>query len=148
MNGIQYLLNLFTNFKSYRFLGHYILMSFFNPINESNVLLRQAMTVPIGYKNLQLPSNPTLQLKDLLPGLYQFKLTVTDSDGATNSTIANVTVLKEIDYPPTANAGPDVVIHLPQNEVTLYGNQSTDDKVCKLLYIKLVFLSIIFENKI
>jgi dyslexia-associated protein KIAA0319-like protein len=87
------------------------------------------MTLPIGYKNLQLPQSQTLQLKDLLPGLYQLRLTVTDSDGAINSTIANVTVLKEIDYPPTANAGPDIVLHLPQNEVTLYGNQSTDDKV-------------------
>jgi hypothetical protein len=90
---------------------------------------RQALVVPIGYTNTKFPSNPTLQLKDLLPGLYQLNLTVTDSDGATNSTIANVTVLKEIDYPPTANAGQDQIIFLPQNDITLMGNQSTDDKV-------------------
>ena len=90
---------------------------------------RQAVTVPIGFTNNQLPSSPTLQLKNLLPGLYQIKLTVTDSDGAVNSTIANITVLKEIDYPPTANAGQDQIIFLPQNEITLMGNQSTDDKV-------------------
>jgi hypothetical protein len=34
----------------------------------------------------------------------------------------------ETDYPPKANAGSDVVIHLPQNSVVLYGNLSTDDK--------------------
>ena len=33
----------------------------------------------------------------------------------------------ETDYPPTANAGPDKIIKLPQNSVVLYGNLSTDD---------------------
>ena len=56
------------------------------------------------------------------------RLTVTDSDGATNSTFASVTVIKEVDYPPKANAGSNVFISLPQNSVTLYGNSSTDDK--------------------
>ncbi|XP_052086036.1 dyslexia-associated protein KIAA0319-like protein isoform X2 [Mytilus californianus] len=69
-----------------------------------------------------------LTLKDLAPGVYMFELTVTDSDGASNSTVANVTVIKETDYPPKANAGSDVVIHLPQNSVILNGNLSTDDK--------------------
>lgn len=32
-----------------------------------------------------------------------------------------------MDYPPVANAGPNQVITLPQNSITLYGNQSTDD---------------------
>ncbi|XP_014670991.1 PREDICTED: dyslexia-associated protein KIAA0319-like protein [Priapulus caudatus] len=69
----------------------------------------------------------TLHLKSLAPGFYQFKLTVTDSDDATNSTIANVTVIKETDYPPTANAGPDKIVKLPSGEITLWGNASTDD---------------------
>jgi len=34
----------------------------------------------------------------------------------------------ETDYPPKANAGSDIVIHLPQNSVVLNGNLSTDDK--------------------
>ena len=33
----------------------------------------------------------------------------------------------ETDYPPTANAGPDKIVKLPQNSVVLYGNASTDD---------------------
>lgn len=37
----------------------------------------------------------------------------------------------ETDYKPTANAGSDIVINLPQNYVTLYGNASTDDKGIK-----------------
>ena len=34
----------------------------------------------------------------------------------------------ETDYPPKANAGSNVILSLPQNSVTLYGNSSTDDK--------------------
>lgn len=59
--------------------------------------------------------------------LFVFSLTVVDSDGASNSTTANLTVNKAVDYPPVANAGPNQVITLPQNSITLYGNQSTDD---------------------
>lgn len=69
-----------------------------------------------------------LVLKGLGPGNYTFKLTVTDSDGLENSTLSNVTVVKDVDYPPKANAGSNVIISLPQNTVTLYGNASTDDK--------------------
>lgn len=115
------------------------------------LVFRQAINGPIGYKHL-LSNSSILKLSDLdRPGLYVFNLTVTDSQNSTNSTTASITVscgsrsspsrstfltmqfrlqvLKEADYPPTANAGPDIVLYLPQNEVTLNGNQSTDDKV-------------------
>ncbi|XP_054708646.1 dyslexia-associated protein KIAA0319 homolog [Uloborus diversus] len=90
----------------------------------------EVLEVPIGY-SVPLNETPTLQLKNLTPGFYRFKLTVTDSKGASNFTFANVTVQKETDYPPTANAKSEVVIFLPQNEVTLNGNLSTDDKGIK-----------------
>ncbi|CAH1773921.1 unnamed protein product [Owenia fusiformis] len=73
-------------------------------------------------------NKPMLVMKDLKPGNYKFKLTVTDTDGASNSTVAELTVIKETDYPPKANAGSNVIISLPHNKVTLYGNASTDDK--------------------
>jgi hypothetical protein len=66
-------------------------------------------------------------VSDLVPGNYTFGLTVTDSDGDSNSTLASVEVIKETDYPPEANAGEPVVIYLPQNQITLNGNKSTDD---------------------
>nr|XP_045006657.1 dyslexia-associated protein KIAA0319-like protein homolog isoform X2 [Jaculus jaculus] len=68
-----------------------------------------------------------LRLSKLVPGNYTFSLTVVDSDGASNSTTASLTVNKAVDYPPVANAGPNQVITLPQNSITLFGNQSTDD---------------------
>lgn len=56
-----------------------------------------------------------------------FSLTVTDSDGAQSSTQATLSVSKAMDYRPVANAGPNQVITLPRNVVTLHGNQSADD---------------------
>ena len=53
---------------------------------------------------------------------------MTDSDGVESSTFANVTVIKQVDYPPKANAGSNLIVALPQNSVTLYANSSTDDK--------------------
>ncbi|XP_060798918.1 dyslexia-associated protein KIAA0319-like protein [Neoarius graeffei] len=70
---------------------------------------------------------PVLTLTSLVPGNYTFSLTVTDSDGAQNSTQAILSVNKAMDYRPVANAGPNQVITLPRNSITLYGNQSTDD---------------------
>ncbi|NXY72901.1 K0319 protein, partial [Glareola pratincola] len=70
---------------------------------------------------------PVLHLSNLVPGNYTFRLTVIDSDGAANSTIASLTVSKPVDYPPIANAGPNQAVTLPQNFITLNGNQSTDD---------------------
>ncbi|XP_059205443.1 dyslexia-associated protein KIAA0319-like protein [Centropristis striata] len=70
---------------------------------------------------------PVLTLTGLVPGNYTFSLTVTDSNGAKNSTQASLLVNKAKDYPPVANAGPNQVIQLPRNSITLYGNQSTDD---------------------
>lgn len=83
---------------------------------------------PIGY-HPQLPEISTLQLADLTaPGNYTFRLTLTDSDGASNSSTATITVLKANDYPPEANAGSDVILYLPANHVTLNGSLSTDDR--------------------
>ena len=54
-------------------------------------------------------------------------MAVSDEDGASASNSAIIYVQEQNDYPPTANAGEDVIVRLPQNKVTLNGNQSSDD---------------------
>lgn len=98
---------------------------------DDNKIVRydwKAIKVPIGYGSVSMPNVSILQLKDLIPGLYLINLTVTDSNNVSDTTTAKLTVLKEIDYPPTANAGADIVLNIPQTEVTLHGNGSVDDK--------------------
>uniref|UniRef100_A0A336KZH6 CSON002553 protein n=1 Tax=Culicoides sonorensis TaxID=179676 RepID=A0A336KZH6_CULSO len=92
----------------------------------------EIISAPIGYQSTKLDTNmlhsSMLQLDNLdLPGNYTFKLTVTDSEQKSNSTTATIEVEKEIDYPPNANAGNDIIIYYPQTNVTLNGNMSTDD---------------------
>nr|XP_008106997.1 PREDICTED: dyslexia-associated protein KIAA0319 homolog isoform X1 [Anolis carolinensis] len=70
---------------------------------------------------------PVLHLFNLVPGNYTFRLMVVDSDGAADSTLAFLRVNKQMDFPPVANAGPNQEISLPQNTITLNGNQSKDD---------------------
>ena len=60
---------------------------------------------------------------------HSTRLTVTDADGASNSTTANVTVVPSIDNPPVAKAGGAQVLVWPNNHITLYGNASFDDNV-------------------
>ncbi|XP_016428114.1 dyslexia-associated protein KIAA0319-like isoform X3 [Sinocyclocheilus rhinocerous] len=74
-----------------------------------------------------LVDTPVLQLQNLSPGEYTFKLTVSDSDGLTDSSTATVRVSKPKDDPPRARAGTDQVVTLPVNHLTLWGNHSTDD---------------------
>ncbi|CAM4702992.1 unnamed protein product [Leuciscus chuanchicus] len=70
---------------------------------------------------------PVLQLQNLSPGEYTFRLTVSDSDGLTDSSTATVRVSSPKDDPPRARPGSDQVITLPLNHLTLLGNHSTDD---------------------
>jgi hypothetical protein len=59
---------------------------------------------------------------------FVHRLTVKDAEGASSQAQAWVTVVKETDYPPEANAGQDVILYLPRNALVLNGNRSTDDR--------------------
>ena len=55
-------------------------------------------------------------------------------------------VEEERDYPPVANAGEDVIIHLPKTEVDLHGNGSSDDHGKYIIDSATIFLSSILSN--
>ena len=62
----------------------------------------------------------------LKQGVYIFKLTVSDSNGATASDSLIVTVNAAVNLPPVANAGTSKTITLPTNSVNLDGSLSAD----------------------
>ncbi|PKN54194.1 MAG: hypothetical protein CVU56_27825, partial [Deltaproteobacteria bacterium HGW-Deltaproteobacteria-14] len=66
---------------------------------------------------------------DLLPGTYDFTLTVTDAFDATSSDLVRVTVSERPNAPPTADAGGDIVVVVDATgfaDATLDGSASSD----------------------
>src|SRR5204863_3980627 len=61
------------------------------------------------------------------PGVYYFKLTVTDNLGLTGVDTMRITVNPAVNLPPTANAGSDVTITLPTSTAQLVGSGTDAD---------------------
>lgn len=70
---------------------------------------------------------PAALASGLVQGVYQFSLTVTDDAGATVSDTTTVTVNPAPNLAPTADAGTDIDITLPQNSVTFNGSGTDPD---------------------
>lgn len=76
------------------------------------------------------PNNLTTDILNLEAGIYEFVLTVTDNEGATASSLIQVTVSDSTapsNLPPIANAGPDIQITLPLNQTPVEGNGTDPD---------------------
>ncbi|ELR73352.1 PKD domain containing protein [Fulvivirga imtechensis AK7] len=70
----------------------------------------------------------SLSLSDLVQGTYIFRFTAMDDDGAENFDEVKVTVFPEsFNLDPTANAGPDLLVELPENAVQINGSGSDSD---------------------
>ncbi|MCC6288569.1 MAG: hypothetical protein IT249_11860, partial [Chitinophagaceae bacterium] len=70
------------------------------------------------------PTNVSTDITNLVEGIYQFQLKVTDNNGASSVSTLTVTV-NAAPLPPVSNAGTDQTITLPVNKVTLNGSGST-----------------------
>jgi hypothetical protein len=72
-------------------------------------------------------NSATTTLTNLVQGVYTFRLTVTDNNGATGTDDVIVTVNPAANQPPTANAGNNITITLPTNSTTLTGSGTDVD---------------------
>jgi hypothetical protein len=79
---------------------------------------------PTTYK-IASPTAASTALTGLVRGTYLFKLTVTNSGGASASANVTVIVNPAATQPPTANAGANITLILPTNSTTLTGSGTT-----------------------
>lgn len=82
---------------------------------------------PVYFTVISSNSSKTL-IKNLVTGIYQFELTVTDNGGLSAKDTMQIIVDPgpTSNHPPVACAGQDQSITLPTNSVTLNGSCSTD----------------------
>lgn len=83
------------------------------------------------------PNNAITLITNLVAGVYQFNLTVTDQGGLTNTATIQITVLAivpPVNQPPVANAGPNQAFSLPQSTTNLDASGSTDPEGGALTY--------------
>ena len=74
------------------------------------------------------PTQAQTVINNLVQGVYQFELKVTDNNGATGKDTVTVTVnAAPANQPPTANAGADRNITLPTNSITQTGSGTDAD---------------------
>ncbi|PZR27834.1 MAG: hypothetical protein DI535_08790 [Citrobacter freundii] len=82
---------------------------------------------------IQTPAQAQTGIRNLVEGVYEFQILVTDNQGATAKDTVKVTVKPAANQPPIAIAGANKVITLPVNSVTLSGS-GTDPENSALTY--------------
>ena len=77
--------------------------------------------------NIINSSSASTNITGLVQGIYQFQLTVTDNNGAISTDMVQVTVNPAPNKLPVAQAGSDITIALPVNNITLSGSGTDAD---------------------
>lgn len=97
------------------------------------------ITGPSQY-NIVSPAQAQTVINNLVQGIYQFELKVTDNQGAEGRDTVAITVLSSappLNQPPESHAGSDQAITLPTNTVTLSGTGTdTDGTIVSYLWSK------------
>jgi len=76
------------------------------------------------------PNSAQTTITDLSQGIYTFRITVTDNQGAKESKDVTITVNASVapaNTAPTANAGNDIILYLPNNQTVLSGTGTDPD---------------------
>jgi gliding motility-associated-like protein len=74
------------------------------------------------------PDKATLSLSEMLEGEYTFRLTVNDNDGGTGQDEIKIFVFPDaVNQSPVSNAGDDIELYLPENNVELFGGGNDFD---------------------
>ena len=83
-------------------------------------------------------NSATTTVNNLVQGVYQYELTVTDNNGATGKDTVRVTVNAAGNIAPAANAGADIAITLPANSANLTGTGiDTDGTISSYAWVKI-----------
>jgi gliding motility-associated-like protein len=113
----------------------------------------------ISYAWTQLPGGPntatltnatstTVTAANLIVGVYNFRLTVTDNNSATATDDVKVTVgAIPVNPPPTAYGGIDKTITLPLNTVTLNGSGTDNGSIASYNWIKFAGPTAVLTNQ-
>ncbi|MFT3746787.1 MAG: PKD domain-containing protein [Agriterribacter sp.] len=70
------------------------------------------------------PSSGMTTVAGLVAGTYQFQVKVTDNNGNSSTASVSVIVNPAVVKPPVADAGEDIIIHLPVDAIQLDGSKS------------------------
>ncbi|MDP4283530.1 MAG: right-handed parallel beta-helix repeat-containing protein [Bacteroidota bacterium] len=88
--------------------------------------------------NIVNPTSPVTDVSNLVKGIYQFELKVTDNSGAIATSMAEVIVNEATNIAPVANVNSDKTITLPVNTTSLAGSGSdVDGTVVSYLWTKI-----------
>ncbi|HYF68340.1 MAG TPA: PKD domain-containing protein [Ohtaekwangia sp.] len=90
-----------------------------------------------GEATLKNAATPSLIVSNLAEGSYKFQVVATDDDGGQDADDVIVTVKKQSNKVPVANAGSDKVLTLPTNSITLTASAKDEDgKIASYKWIK------------
>jgi hypothetical protein len=105
---------------------------------DGSIVSYQWSEVAGGTATLVGTTSSTLTASSLTSGSYVFRLTVKDNLGATKSDDVSVVVVSTTtNTPPVAGAGPDRLVKLPTDPITLFGTATdADGTIAKYEWIK------------
>jgi hypothetical protein len=93
---------------------------------SSGNIVSYVWTEKSGPSTVSLSNTAINTVNNLQAGVYTFKLTVTDNNGATGTDSVNITVIPVVNRAPVADAGASVSLTLPNNSTSLDGSKSYD----------------------